>query len=389
MFLYFPASYKWSLSVALLIESIAAGAATMGEIHEAGGLLTGAAASDDVDAWYAAWFALARRVESLADGAETLGDAIGARDASLRAASYFQIADRLLDPSDPRKIAAYRDALRCFERARRALAPRVERVEVAYEGTALPAYFVHPEVAPDGPLPVVVFFDGLDVNKEQLYAFAGRHLAKYGLAALIVDGPGNGEALRLRGLTLRYDYEVAARACVDYLIARDDVDPAAIGLLAVSLGGYYATRSAAFEPRFAATAAWGGVWDYHRVWEGRRRLAADSPVSVDHAHLRWMLGVATFDDALEMLRPFVLEGVAQRITAPFLIVHGAADKQIPVADARTLYDAVASTDKSLVVLEDENFGAQHAQIDNMTIAHHHLFPWLRARLTRTAVAARR
>jgi dienelactone hydrolase len=67
----------------------------------------------------------------------------------------------------------------------------------------------------------------------------------------MVDPPGSGEALRLRGLTSRVDSEAWATACVDYLETRDDVDPTRIGLVGWSLGGYCAPRAAAFEKRLA------------------------------------------------------------------------------------------------------------------------------------------
>jgi len=45
-------------------------------------------------------------------------------------------------------------------------------------------------------------------------------MVRRGLACLIVDGPGNGESIRFRGLKLRHDMEVPAGAAVDYLESR-------------------------------------------------------------------------------------------------------------------------------------------------------------------------
>ena len=61
-----------------------------------------------------------------------------------------------------------------------------------------------------------------------------------------------GEALRFRSMYSSHDTEVPAGACVDYLETRSDVDPERIGIMAVSLGGYYAPRAAAFEKRVSA-----------------------------------------------------------------------------------------------------------------------------------------
>jgi len=380
VFRVFPANYKWSLAASLVFNAAPAGGGEIGELHHVAQQLQAAAARDDVDAWYRAWHALAERLVGLAADAMARGDALGARDCWLRACHYYQMADRLLPPHDPRKLAAFAASLRCFEAARPLLYPPGERVEIPYEGTALPAYYFPPLRRERERAPVVVFFDGLDVTKEICYFLAGRQLLEYGLGCLLVDGPGNGESVRLRGLYLRPDWEVPARAAVDYLQTRPDVDPERLGILALSLGGYYVTRAAAFEPRFRAAAAWGAQWDYHRVWLGRQQLAVNSPVSVDHHHICWVLGVDSLPAALERLQAFKLDGVAQRVTCPFLILHGAHDQQIPLRDAEALYAALGSADKQLVVLDEPDFGDQHCQMDNNSLARYHLLGWLRAKL---------
>jgi dienelactone hydrolase len=380
MFKYFPDNYKWSLAAGLLFNSIAAGGAEIGEIHLAGQRLLDASRRDDTDAWLREWTALATRIEALAADALRRGDAVNARETYLRACSYYQAADRLSPHTDPRKIPAYVNSLRCFEAARPLMAPAGERVEIPYADTALPAYYFPPARRERERTPVVVFFDGLDVTKEICYFLAGRQMLEHGLGCLLVDGPGNGESLRLRKLPLRYDWEVPAGAAIDYLETRPDVDAARVGILALSLGGYYVPRAAAMEPRFRAAVAWGAQWDYHRIWLGRRQLAVNSPVSVNQEHVQWVLGVDSFDAALAKLENFKLEGVAQRITCPFLVVHGARDQQIPLSDAQALYAAAASADKRLVVLDEEDMGDQHCQIDNIRMAHYHILGWLREKL---------
>ena len=55
--------------------------------------------------------------------------------------------------------------MECFHRfARLTDRPRIESVEVAYEGGSLPAYFVHAENTDRARTPCVVF-DGLDITK--------------------------------------------------------------------------------------------------------------------------------------------------------------------------------------------------------------------------------
>jgi dipeptidyl aminopeptidase/acylaminoacyl peptidase len=80
-------------------------------------------------------------------------------------------------------------------------------------------------------------------------------LANRGYHTLAIDGPGQGEALRLRNIPSRYDYEVPGTAAFDYVASRADVDAKRVGVMAFSLGGYYTPRMAAFEKRYAAAVA--------------------------------------------------------------------------------------------------------------------------------------
>ena len=117
----------------------------------------------------------------------------------------------------------------------------------------------------------MVFFDGFDVTKEIQYGYAVSDLAARGIGCLIVDGPGNGESVRFRNLPLIAETERYATPAYEYLAARPEFDPARIGVMALSLGGYYAPRAAALEPRFACCIAWGAQWDYHAIWQGASR----------------------------------------------------------------------------------------------------------------------
>ena len=57
-------------------------------------------------------------------------------------------------------------------------------------------------------------------------------------------------------------------ALLDALADRDDLDLDRIGALGVSLGGYYAPRAAAFEPRLKAVAGISGPYNMGECWDG-------------------------------------------------------------------------------------------------------------------------
>ena len=85
----------------------------------------------------------------------------------------------------------------------------------------------------------------------------------------MIDNPGSGEALRFQDLKSRIESEGWAKAQVDYLEGRSDVDSDKVGLVGWSLGGYYVPRAAAFEKRIKFIAVWGANHNWGEVQKKR------------------------------------------------------------------------------------------------------------------------
>ncbi len=331
-------------------------------------------------AWWEEWTAVAAEVEREADTAAKEGRHATAGNYYLRAGSYYYTGERMLPPGEP-KLALYRKSLRCSQEGLTRRYPNLEIVEVPYEGTSLPAYFIKSPTA-SGRAPTVVLFDGLDNCKEMSVLFAGVELAFRGFHTLAIDGPGQGEALRLRNLPSRYDYEVPGKAAYEYVAARPDVDPKRVAIMAYSAGGYYAPRAAAFEKRYAACVAWGPHYDYHAVWKKRWEVMQkdEKSIATSHFQLPWVLGVADMEAAMEKLKDFTLAGVAHLITCPMLVCWGEEDKLTPREVAHQLYDGVGSRDKTLKIFTTQGGGAEHCQVDNRQVGTDYIADWLEARL---------
>jgi dienelactone hydrolase len=376
-FMYFPDSYRWSHGLLLALGSAPWGGGEIGEINRVGLRLRRRMGDDR--AWFEEWTRLAGTVEKAARERSADGKDASAAAYFFRAAHYYHVGERFLHPKDADGLTAYKHGVDCFrEAARRVRRPRIEHVEVPYEGTSLPALFVHAEDA-TGRTPAMVFFDGFDITKEIQYFKGIPDLVARGIACLIVDGPGNGEAIRFRNLPLHHETERYATPAYEYLAKRPDLDPERIGVMAISLGGYYAPRAAAFEPRFAACIAWGAQWDYGAVWKERLdRIARGETLSlsVPWEHLLWIFGVKTKEEALERLGGFRLNGVAGRIQCPLLLVHGEGDAQIPLATAQKCFDAVGSPRKTFKVFTREEGGYHHCQVDNVSIGTAYMWDWL-------------
>jgi hypothetical protein len=149
-----------------------------------------------------------------------------------------------------------------------------------------------------------------------------------------------------------------------------------VGILAMSLGGYYAPRCAAMDRRYRACIAWGAIWDYHEKWVRRLEALAQAALPVPADHLLWVCGVTSYDEALKKLEGFRLEGIAQKVECPFLLLHGAEDAQISMADAHKMFDAIGARDKTLRVFTAEEGGSEHCQRDYLSLACDVVADWL-------------
>lgn len=385
-FNYFPGNYRWSHGLLLGLNTAPWGGAEIGEVNRIG-LALRDCVGDDL-AWFRAWSGQAAKTE--AAGRSRLAEGYRRSGAGylLRAANYYHVGERFMQPKTEESNEAYSRGVSCFRDAAGHFdRPKVECVEIPYEGTSLPALLVHADESSRRPAPAMVYFDGFDVTKELQYLKGVADLSRRGIACLIVDGPGNGEAIRFRNLTLHHETERYATPAYEWLAARNEIDEKRIGVMAISLGGYYAPRAAAFESRFACCVAWGGQWDYHATWLARfeRLDRAETPsLSVPWQHLYWILGAADRQDALKKLEGFTLDGVAEKISCPFLLVHGEGDEQVPLTDARRCFDAVGSRQKTLRVFTREEGGYHHCQGDNISIGVAAMWDWVEQTLQPTA-----
>lgn len=379
MFEYFPTNYVWNLGTNL---ALGAGAA-IGEIDETCRQLREAALRNDDAAqeeWFQAWSKLGERVEALGRADERAGHLFSAGRKLLRATLYYQNAERMCHPKDPRKTPAYRHMIDCFKTGARYRGEPIEWVEIPYRGASMPALFVPAEGG--GRAPCMIHFDGLDVMKEWIYlSGVATELRKRGVATLIVDHPGVGEALRERAMHSFPEMEIPAGASLDYLATRADVDANRVGIMALSLGGYYAPRVAAFEKRIQCAVAWGAMWNWHHTVVARLNPNATTQRSVSHFgdHLQWVFGKNSIEEVLQVTQHFTHEKTAANITCPLLIVHGENDRQIPLADAEKLYHgAVNSTKRELKVFRLADTGAEHCQADNGSLAVDYMSDWIAA-----------
>ncbi len=324
-----------------------AGAADLGEVLAAARAVGGLSG----DNWYEAWNATADRARATADSAVVAGEWVTARAAYLRAGEYYRQACYFIrsDPSDARMLQAWSDHVAAYTAAfaRLDAGPElVERVDVPYDGTTLKAWFF----APDDdrrPRATLLTPAGYDSTAEAGWVDVPDALAR-GYNVVSFEGPGQGEALYVKKLYFRPDFEHVLGQVVDWFSRRSDVDASRIGLVGRSFGGYLAPRGATAEHRIAALVCDPAQPDMgakvpapgrasavaERVVNGQMRFSKDRSEFFRarmSAH-----GISDVGQYFEVLRTFTMIDKAAEITCPTLIVE--SDNDFAGGAGQILYD---------------------------------------------------
>lgn len=291
------------------------------------------------DEWLDQWCDTAELHLRLAREAEEAGRRRTAGEAFVRAALCFHFAKYVWVLDGARNRDATERAREALYEAHRLLDPNAERVQASLDGGTIVANLRRPPGI-DRPA-LVIMIPGLDSTKEEFFNFEQVFIDR-GLATLSLDGPGQGET----GfeLPLRHDYEVAVTAILDELQGREDIDLDRVGAAGVSLGGYYAPRAAAFEPRLRAIAGVAGPLNFGKLWD-------DLPVLTREAFVYYSRSADDEAGRQAALR-LDLDGVAGRIEQPALVITGKLDRLIPWESTKRIADQAPNG--TLVVYEEGN-----------------------------------
>ncbi|WP_420123146.1 alpha/beta hydrolase family protein [Nakamurella sp.] len=358
----------------------------------------------DLDAWYAAWNTLGERVFAFAEEQERAGHRIAARDAFLRACTYLRTGGSMLyrAPVDPRMVHSNTRQTEAFRRAAALLDTPVETVQIPFEGTTLPGYFLRAADESGVRRATVIGLGGYDGTAEECYFYFAAPALARGYHVLLFDGPGQGAALLQQGLTMRAQWDTVITPVVDFLLARDDVDPARIALAGLSLGGFLGPRAAAGEHRLAALIADSGAYDMYggaldrmpkplaHGFEMGQKMARVALGEILDAMARkptagWSLrralvvhGIDSPLAYLDVLKDYRLDGYAQAITCPTLVTHAEGDAI--GASAPQTFAALTVADKELITFTAAEGADDHCEAAARTLFDARAFGWLDDRL---------
>lgn len=319
---------------------------------------------------------------------DDLSSQAAAKGRLANAASYQRVAEFFTDPHSADKRARYERYRDLFDRA--FTDTGVRRHDIAYRRSSLPAYTLG--AFTPTPLGTVLVHGGFDSLIEEFFAIWQR-IAAAGFDVIAFEGPGQGGARTLGGLTFDHDWEKPVAAVLDHF-AIDRV-----ALVGISMGGYWALRAAGLEPRIDRVVSWPPVYDWlHRVPPGVRQAA--HLMLRRRRFMRWNVRVRTrlvptlrqvVDQALYLVDSTdPMDAVdwflgmnanhlgSESVTQDVLVLSGEHDRfQPPVltrAQTRALVNARSVTVRTFTADEHAD---QHCQMGNLELACQVVTDWLR------------
>lgn len=324
------------------------------------------------------------------DDCVTVFEALSSRAAAearpRHAAGYERIAEFFTPPRSAEKTDRYRRYLKLFDSA---FAGALIRHQIPYADAALPAYSLPAVGTPRGG--TVLLHGGFDSLIEEFFPICQR-VAAAGFDVIAFEGPGQGGARTLNGLTFDHDWEKPVGAVLDHF----RLDRAA--LVGISMGGYWAMRAAGREPRIHSVVAWPPVYD----WLYRVPRVVRGPVRTMVRHrgfMRWSVRTrarlfptlrVVVDQVLYMLDRDDPADVAEwflgmnsehldsgRVSQDVLLMCGEHDAFQPPAltqaQAQALTAARSVTTRMFTRAEQAD---QHCQMGNLELACEVLTTWL-------------
>lgn len=332
----------------------------------------------------------AKRIKSRRDCVqvfEELSQQAAAEGRLRHSTSYLRLAEFFTPPRSAEKVERYRRYRSLFDTA--FAGGGLVRHDIPYADAALPAYFLPARRPPRRG--TVLLHGGFDSLIEEFFAIWQR-IADAGFDVVAFEGPGQGGARTLGGLTFDHDWEKPVGAVLDHFGLQ------AAGLVGISMGGYWAIRAAGREPRIDRVVAWPAVYDWlHRLpafvrppvramlrrrrlmrWSVRirARLAPTLRAVVDQT-----LYLLDSDDPMNVVDWFLGMNAphlgSQLVNQDVLLLCGEHDAFQPPALTRAQAAAlIAARSVTVRMFTRAEHAEQHCQIGNLDLACRVLTTWL-------------
>jgi len=309
----------------------------------------------------------------------------------LNAAVYYRSAEFFTLPEDPDRKLLYDKFSELFYKAFEK--DEIQRFEIPYEGSYLPAIKVTPVLENKG---TILLHGGMDSFHEEYYLMM-KYLANKGYEVICFDGPGQGGALIKANVAMDIKWEKPVSVILDYFNLDD------VTLIGFSVGGWFCLRAAAFEPRIKRVIASGHTIHYMDIppkaiawifkffmkFENTFNKSALKKMEMN-PRMKWEIGQTMhitksktpFEGAQKFNLALSRENMhAGQIKQDVLFFSGAEDHFIPVRlhkkQVKALINANSVTDK---IFTKNSHAQNHCQYGNIGLVLDEIIKWIDEKL---------
>jgi dienelactone hydrolase len=232
--------------------------------------------------------------------------------------------------------------------------------------------------APGGrALPLLLVCHGFTAHKDWgPFPYFGRGFAHLGFASIVFNFSHNGVGPGTRRFTEPEkfsrntigkeieDIRGLLDAVRDGGLGDGTIDPSRIGIVGHSRGGGIAILAASNDARLRGVAAWSTVATFERYTSHQREAWERDgflPVTVRGRRTRLKFSLDVLRDIESHREEYDIRRAVRGLGVPLLLVHGAADVSVKVAEPESLYSAADRSKTEFVILEGtgHTFGAKH------------------------------
>ena len=349
----------------------------------------------DPESWVAEWAKAGQRLEAQAQAAEQAHRLVSAREAYLRAFSYYHISTLFARSQDKRLAESWRRGTSCFQKATALFDPPIVPIEVPFQAFPLHGYFM-PALGGAAQAPTLIYVTGGEGWAENAYFWVGAGRCR-GYNIVAVDLPMH-VGSRLRYAEFPFTDHVGLidapmNAVIDYTVQRPDVDRDHVALIGFSIGGFFAGRGAMnkSDDCIKAFIADSPIHDVYALsvaefppallkapafvtnLVGKLALHQNTTDAITAERASWLFGVKSLSELVERSRPLILE--PEKIHCPTLCLASEGEAKTFLTQAHEFYDAL-KVPKKLHIFSIEEGADAHCQVNNLTLMQEVVYDWL-------------
>lgn len=307
-----------------------------------------------------------------------------------RAAQFYTLSDAVDEDGKLLKKVLYEKCREAYDQYY-SKKEELKYDRIPFEKAYLPVYYVKPEVESKS---VIVIHGGYDSFVQEFFDVL-LFFGEQGYEVYFFEGPGQGEVLNRCEVQMTHEWEHCTSAVLDYFDLKD------VTLIGISLGGYLATRAAAFDKRIQRLVMYDLIYDFYgslvaKMGKKKARMfdyLIKHPKNIawkwlekkfnEYYFLRWLLkqGYAIYENVhtpyeyFNCIKKYNTRELSPMITQDTLVLAGAAD--IYTIYYQEQLDALknARSVTGRVFTKEEN-GDHHCQIGNMKLVLDTIQIWI-------------